>query len=317
MISTDVIRKLSGVPVLVVGDLMLDEHVVGRATRLSPEAPVPILEVEDSRWYLGGAANVAANIASLGGEVWVVGLIGEDEDGGRLLSAARQVGRIHVECVRDPNRPTTRKSRIVAQGQQLLRVDRERRDPPEPPIRNALLTRALAILPRVKAVILSDYAKGVLDPLVLGPLLAAVGAIPCVVDPKSPFTVRYRGATVLTPNEMEACVAAGVEPGDVDGAAERLLTVHPAVLVTRGAAGMVLYRRSHAPLRVAAIAHPVFDRTGAGDTVAATLGLALGAGLPMEDGVLLATHAAGVVVGKPGTAVVTPQELEDSMRAHL
>jgi D-beta-D-heptose 7-phosphate kinase/D-beta-D-heptose 1-phosphate adenosyltransferase len=305
------VGRLGGVRVLVVGDVILDERVSGRATRLSPEAPVPVIEVVGTTWAAGGAANVAANIAGLGGEACLVGLVGDDEEAARLAAVVAGLPRVEARFHRDATRPTTRKIRVVAQGQQILRMDREARHAPSPGLLDRLIREAVGLVERVDAVVLSDYAKGTLEPSLLRAILDASPPRPSVVDPKHTDTARYEGASVITPNEAEACAAA--DAPDADRAGERLLERHPVVLVTRGPSGATLFRRGREPFHAAATPRPVFDRTGAGDTVAAALGLALGAGLCMEEAVILANHAAGIVVGAPGTRVATAAELQASL----
>jgi D-beta-D-heptose 7-phosphate kinase / D-beta-D-heptose 1-phosphate adenosyltransferase len=304
---------LRGKRVLVLGDVMLDTFVYGQCARLSPEAPVPVLRIEREQAMLGGAGNVARNVAALGGEAVLVGIVGEDAPGRALRERIAAEPAIHAELIAD-GRPTTAKVRFVAAGQQLLRVDAERIEAADPDPLAAAFERHLAA---ADAVVLSDYAKGVLSPPLLARVLGAARAAgkPVVADPKSPDVARYDGVTVLTPNAGEATGATGRacgEDADVDAAAALLLQRMPAtaaVLVTRGARGMSLARRGAATRHLPALAREVFDVSGAGDSVVATLAMGLAAGLALADAAELANVAGGVAVSKPGTAAVTRDDL--------
>ena len=316
-----VVARLRGHRVLVVGDLMIDEYLKGDVTRISPEAPVPVLEVRATERRLGGAANTAANIARLGGDATVLGVVGDDPTAAGLHAALVAAGVGARACV-VAGRPTTRKTRVVAHGQQIVRVDDE--------VRTAITGDALAeVLAAVEelaggaaAVVVSDYAKGVITPEVAQ---AAIGAarragVPVVVDPKQRDFAVYRGATVITPNLGELERAAGTSTTSADEITAAALRVAPivddaALLVTRGADGMTLYRGGRAVHHVPATAREVFDVTGAGDTVVATLALALAAGESLEDAMLLASAAAGISVSKRGTSTVSPAELVAALAA--
>ena len=309
------VSRLLGHAVLVVGDLMIDEYLRGEVHRISPEAPVPILEVRDTERRLGGAANTAANIARLGGVVTVVGVVGDDPTAAALHTGLDQVGVLGRLCV-EPGRPTTRKTRLVAGGQQIVRVDDEVRTPVAGDVLAALLAAIDELAAGVAAIVVSDYAKGVITPAVAQAAIAAgrKHGVPVVVDPKQRDFTAYRGATVITPNLGELARAAGAATAtaaEVSVAARRVAPVldGAALLVTRGADGMTLYRDGAPVHHVAATAREVFDVTGAGDTVVATLALALAAGESIEDAMGLASAAAGVVVSKRGTSTVSPAEL--------
>ena len=308
-----VVDRLGGCRVLVVGDVMLDEYLRGDVTRISPEAPVPVLEVRAHEWALGGAANAAANIQVLGGATTLVGVIGEDDAAAILARQLEQRG-IANRTVRDPDRPTSQKTRLVAQQQQIVRVDREQRRPIDGAVADAVRGAIDAAIGGAQALVLSDYAKGVITPDIARHALAAArrAGVPAVVDPKQRDFRIYGGATVITPNlhELEAA-APGAHPFDVARAAEGLLPAldGAALLVTRSADGMTLFRRDGRPVHVPAIAREVFDVTGAGDTVVAAIALALGAGVPIELAIELASVAAAISVSKRGTSTVTPGEL--------
>jgi D-beta-D-heptose 7-phosphate kinase/D-beta-D-heptose 1-phosphate adenosyltransferase len=321
-LDVGLIARLAGVRVLVVGDAMLDEYMEGDAERLCPEAPVPVVRVRGAEARPGGAANLARNAAALGAAVDLVAMVGADPAGAELVTLCRQAGIATGGLVRAERRPTTRKQRVLARGQQVLRLDWEETGPPAPADVRALLER-LAAAPRPDVLVLSDYAKGALGPAVLDAALARARAwgVPAVVDPKSPDLARYRGATVLTPNQREFAAALGVAPEvaarDRIGALGRPLLDRLAVghlVVTCGADGLVVVSAEQVQV-VPAVRRQVADITGAGDTVAAVLALALGAGADIGRGARLANAAAGLVVEKTGTAVVGPEELTRAMAA--
>jgi len=315
------VARLRDHVVLVVGDVMLDRYWWGTVERLSPEAPVPIVHKRRSTAAPGGAANVAANVRSLGGRPLLVGLVGDDDAGRELAAALKARGIAADHLLVDPARPTTVKTRVIAHSQHVVRVDEEDRAPVAPPLAARVAERVAALLPAARVVVVSDYAKGLLGPAVLGPVLAAARAAGAtvVVDPKGTDFTRYAGARVICPNRQEALAAAGVEPEAPDAvprAAARLLerTGAEAVLVTLGEAGMLLCERGRAPVAIPALAREVFDVTGAGDTVTATLALALAAGAPLEVAVRLANVAAGLAVEAVGTTAVTAAQLRDALR---
>jgi D-beta-D-heptose 7-phosphate kinase/D-beta-D-heptose 1-phosphate adenosyltransferase len=306
--------------VLVLGDLMLDRYVFGEVRRISPEAPIPVLRAERRRSVPGGAANVAHNIASLGARAVLVGLIGHDEPGlelERLLQATPGI----VPCVvRTPERPTTVKTRFVSGGYQLLRLDEEQTGPIGAALEAELLDRYADVLRRADVVVLSDYAKGVLTDAVLASCiaLASAAARPVIADPKRSDFAAYRHATVLTPNEAEVACATGIDSADDTGAAlagarAREQAEATAVLVTRSAKGLTLVRRDSPPLHVPTRAQEVADVSGAGDTLIAAFAIALACGVELPDAARIANAAAGVAVGKPGTAAVTQRELAEAL----
>jgi D-beta-D-heptose 7-phosphate kinase/D-beta-D-heptose 1-phosphate adenosyltransferase len=311
-----ILDAFAGRRVLVVGDVMLDEFLWGEVRRISPEAPVPVVELRQRTYMPGGAANTAANVAALGGRVSLAGVIGEDYHCEilRRVLAERQVGADGL--ITGPGRVTTTKSRIVAHSQQLVRLDNERRAPLDAELEERLLRWIEARLSEVDSVVISDYAKGVVSGTLAQRLIAMARSAgrPVVVDPKGTDPLKYRGATLVKPNLHEASRFCGV---DIDGDAELLeagrklvdLFVDSEVLITRGPHGMSLFRRGAEPVQIRSTARDVFDVTGAGDTVAGTLALALAAGATTRQAALLANLAAGVVVGKVGTTTVTHKEL--------
>lgn len=308
-------REFSGKRIVVLGDLMLDEFIWGKVRRISPEAPVPVVDVQRQTLVLGGAGNVASNLLALGAEPIPVGVVGADPDAGRLKSAFESRGISTERIAVDPGRPTTLKTRIIAHSQQVVRADRESREP----INNELEAQLVATLRRelaaADALIVSDYDKGLLTSGLLSatlPFARERGLVVCA-DPKSRSFERYQPVTIITPNHYEAAAAAGVSADDEAGlkqAGLRILSTVDcsAVLITRGEEGMTLFT-GEGIAHIPTVAREVYDVTGAGDTVIATLTLALAAGATPVEAAVLANHSAGVVVGKVGTAVVTMDEL--------
>jgi D-beta-D-heptose 7-phosphate kinase/D-beta-D-heptose 1-phosphate adenosyltransferase len=298
---------------------MLDRYVRGRAERISPEAPIPVLRVEDEAVMPGGAGNVARNLAALGAEARLVGLVGDDAAARDLAALLRHQPRIEAALVEDPGRQTTIKTRYLAGAQQILRADRETLAPPQATARERLLTAALAAVAAGAVVILSDYGKGALGEDLAEGVLARAGAIgrPAVVDPKGRDYARYQGATIVAPNRAELAAAVGTDVANgAEAEAARALIARfgfPAVLATLGRAGMLLVTGADV-LALPAEAQDVFDVSGAGDTVVATLAAAMAAGAPLAEAAALANVAAGLVVAKVGTAVVPREELAAALR---
>lgn len=346
------VGALAGHEVVIVGDVMLDRYWWGSVTRLSPEAPVPVVLKQRSSAAPGGAANVAANVASLGGVPRLVGVLGADAAGRELTAELARRGIAADDLVTDPGRPTTVKTRVVAVSQHVVRVDEETSRPVDGEVATRVVERARVRLGRAGVLVVSDYAKGVVTPELLGLLVPEVrrrgGHV--VVDPKGHDYARYRGASVVCPNRGEALVAAGLGDDEADAVcragatllgrgqsgsggrpgATALETGEPgvsrrsrapasgvadAVLITLGDAGMMLFERGRAPLAVPALARAVYDVTGAGDTVIAALGLALAGGLALETAVRLANVAAGLAVEQVGTTAVTAAQLEEALSA--
>jgi rfaE bifunctional protein kinase chain/domain len=309
------IDRLGDASVLTVGDVMLDEYVWGEVARISPEAPVPVVDSRRRTHVAGGAANVAAGIAALGGRGLLAGVVGRDRSADALARALDEAGVQDGGLIADDGRPTTTKTRVIAHAQQMLRIDAEERGPLDVRTEATLLEVAAGLAQQADAVVISDYGKGVVSAAVAQGVIEAARAAgtPVVVDSKALHYDRYRGATVITPNQHDAGRAANVHvesDADLREAVRRLRDVcdGAALLVTRGAAGMTLFHEGD-EVHVAAQARDVYDVTGAGDTVVAVLALALGRGVALPDAVRLANAAAGVVVGKIGTATVTLDEL--------
>jgi len=318
----DLLASLSGKRVLVVGDVMLDEYLSGQVRRVSQEAPVPVVEARSRTWVPGGAANAAANVVALGGRAVLGGVVGCDRQAKQLREVLGQRGVETDVLVVDRQRPTTTKTRIVAHGQQVVRVDTERRTALPAPLEYLLLRRSRRCLQNVDACILSDYEKGVVSPRLAERFISMArrAGKPVVVDPKGTNYAKYRGATVITPNLHEAQRALSREANDEADMLEtgRLLldvVEGSALLITRGAQGMSLFRNGSPPVYIPTEARNVFDVTGAGDTVVSTLALALAAGVSLEQAVQLANQAAGIVVGRPGTSTVTPEDLVNAAPA--
>jgi D-glycero-beta-D-manno-heptose-7-phosphate kinase len=315
------LRLMRGGRVIVLGDVMLDEFVWGRVGRISPEAPVPVVEVTDQSFQLGGAGNVAASVRALGGKAALAGVVGGDAAGERVRRALAAAGVEAQLVLVSPDRPTTVKTRIVAHNQQVVRADREdASDIPADEV-DALVAGLRREIGSADALVLSDYQKGVVTPALLRRVLPLARRRPCpvLVDPKLRHFRSYRGVTVVTPNQLETEQATGLRlrtPEDLEAAGRRILSLLGcrAVLVTRGEQGMSLFERGRPSLHVPAAAREVFDVTGAGDTVIATLALALAAGASLPEAASLANAAAGVVVGKVGTAQASPDEVLAAVR---
>ncbi|MFG1212135.1 D-glycero-beta-D-manno-heptose-7-phosphate kinase [Xanthobacter flavus] len=308
--------------VVILGDVMLDRFVYGRVERISPEAPIPVLHHQSGRAMLGGAANVARNIVALGGRASLIGVLGDDVDGdaisGHLCAEDGIVGRF----VRVAGHPTTVKTRFVCGSQQIMRHDVERLLTVDSRIEDALVDTVTRSLGEASALILSDYAKGVLTPGVIRRVIAVARqmSLPIVVDPKTREVERYAGATVMTPNASEGTMITGHDCS-VDEAAQvavkaiRERAQVDAVVLTRGAQGMTIWAPAEgdSAVNIPTVATEVFDVSGAGDTVVATLSLAMCAGATVSEAARIANAAAGIAVGKRGTAVVRARELAKAL----
>ncbi len=316
------IDGFEGRRVVVLGDLMLDEFVRGDVARISPEAPVPILEVTGRSSTPGGAANAATNVASLGGRVALVGIVGDDPAGALLARLVESDGIDAQGIVVDRSRPTTHKTRIVARTQQVVRIDHESRTKITAEETARLAGAASAAIGHADACIISDYGKGVVSPELVAAAVTAARArnVPVVVDPKRKDFTAYRGATVVTPNLGELEIATGARCETTDDVISAAASLLPrldgaAVLVTRGAAGMTLLEPGKAPVHARARARAVYDVTGAGDTVVSVIALALSSGLSLAEAIEIASIAAGLVVSKIGTATVSIAELRAELEA--
>ncbi|WP_461210816.1 D-glycero-beta-D-manno-heptose-7-phosphate kinase [Desulfocurvus sp. DL9XJH121] len=306
------LEGLKGAKVLVVGDLVLDHYVVGKVGRISPEAPVPVVHVDDERFILGGAGNVARNVKSLGGDPVIVGVCGRDADGERMGRLLREGGvAAHMVC--DPDRPTIRKTRIVAQNQQVVRVDWEKTHTLSTAVLEQVFDFLRAEVRDAGVVILSDYGKGLITRKFMDRFWTLLDGLdkrpPVFVDPKIRNFHLYKGVDLLTPNAKEAGEGSGTEIRDQDKASVLRAGVRifrklacANLLITLGPEGMALFQGPDSVTHIPTAARKVFDVTGAGDTVIATLALATAAGVPLPQACALANLAAGVVVAEVGTA---------------
>lgn len=313
------LEVLSGFPrarVVVLGDVMLDRFVYGSVERVSPEAPVPVMALGHTANMPGGAANVARNVAALGASVELIGVTGTDAAAAELGSQLNALPCLKSHFIVDAARPTTTKTRYIADHQQILRTDQEVAAPLAAPVAAQVLARYTAALAAADIVILSDYRKGVLSDEVTAQAIAAANAAGkrVLVDPKNRSFAKYRGATVLTPNKHELQVASGHECSSdeqVVAAAREAIEagICSTVIATRGPEGMSIVQSDGSAVHIRTVASEVYDVTGAGDTAVATMAVALASGADMSNAARLANLAAGIVVGKYGTATVTPDEI--------
>jgi len=310
--------------VLILGDIMLDEYLLGSVTRISPEAPVPVVEINNTRLLLGGAANVAANIQALGDEAILLGAVGEDEAAIKLSQLLKDKGISRDFLVNDISRQTTIKTRIIAHSQQVVRADRENTHELDPAIEQHVMARFLSVVPRIKAVIISDYGKGVITRSLLEKVIKVCleKNIFVAVDPKETHFLNYTKVSLITPNHHEAGFAYGrrihnekdlLEVGR--GLLEKLQA--KAILITRGPQGMSLFQRDAEPTHIPTFARQVYDVTGAGDTVIATFVSAVCAGADMIEAAVIANAAAGYTVGEIGTATITAPQLHLEVKRNI
>lgn len=310
------IGKFPDTRTLVIGDIILDEYIWGDVSRISPEAPVPVVEIQRETKSLGGAANVLHNITSLGGQSVLCGVIGDDDNGREIIRKIEGMGLLPDGIITDPARRTSIKTRVVARNQQVVRFDREDQGPLHPGITGTLLERIKSRINNLDAIIVADYGKGVISPLLMKGLrkLIADSDIILAVDPKTDHFEYYKGIDVITPNHHEAGTFCGFEIRDE----ERLIRAGRqmlsglncrSVLITQGKDGMTLFERGEEPCHIPTKARKVFDVSGAGDTVIGTLCLGLASGMGLKSSSLIANVAAGIVVGEVGTSVVTAEEL--------
>ena len=313
-----IIARFENAHIFVVGDLILDEFIWGKAERISPEAPVPVVWAQSQSYMPGGAANVANNIASLGAHVSLVGAVGDDKNGNILVDKLRSS---RVECddiVIDTSRPTTVKTRIIAAHQQMVRVDWEHTEGLPKDKTDMIIEAIEKRIRSIDALVIEDYGKGLITPYLLKNIIGIAKRHHKIVtvDPKVEHFSYYKGVTAITPNEKEAQAGSGVriaKDSDVDQAGKKLLKSLKCegVLVTLGEKGMKLFQGSRT-MHIPTLAQEVFDVSGAGDTVISVFTLALSCGVRMEDAAKISNVAAGIVVGKVGVAVVTRQEILDA-----
>lgn len=316
-----VINRFPQANIFVLGDLIFDKYIYGKVSRISPEAPVPVVEVTEEKMMPGGAGNVANNIAVLGGKVFLSGIVGADSLGNELVSELFKKG-IEVEGIfSDPSRPTTLKTRIIAYHQQVVRCDWERRTGLSTLINKKILTYLKNLISEINVIVISDYGKGVINPSLLSAVIRIGNTYSkaIVVDPKVEHFLRYRKVTIVTPNLVEAMTGMHWHrvnsEKDIEKLGEKILRKLncSSVLITLGEKGMMLLQRIDSKLQITKIptaAKEVYDVTGAGDTVVSTISLGIASGLSIRDSAYLANFAAGIVIGKLGTATVTPEELK-------
>ncbi|MFM9904301.1 MAG: D-glycero-beta-D-manno-heptose-7-phosphate kinase [Pyrinomonadaceae bacterium] len=306
----------SNTNILVIGDIMLDRYWWGSVSRISPEAPVPVVRMESVTLAAGGAANVAANVAGLGANPVLVGIMGDDAEGDMIAKVLSDCGVSPQQIVRISGRPTTVKTRIIAHSQQMARIDQETDANLSEADEGEVLEKIRPLVKECQAVIISDYAKGFLSDSLLRRVidLANETGVEVLVDPKGKDYSKYRHASVLTPNRREASDACGIEDKGqqtVDFAGNKLLNDLDlkCVLITQGEDGMTLFRTGSGPLHLETLARDVYDVTGAGDTVIASLAVAIGSGADLETAAKIANRAAGIVVEQVGTTAVSILDL--------
>jgi len=316
----DHLKKFSSTGILVIGDLMVDQYIWGKVKRISPEAPVPVVEVDNEELQLGGAANVANNIISLGGKVFIAGTIGQDELGKLLINKFKEKGFNTDGIIIDGKRPTTVKTRVIAHSQQVVRFDREVKSDISRSTMSLIIDYVKSCLPHIKGIIISDYSKGLITKSLIKKIREVAGPKKFIaVDPKVGHFDYYKGVSLITPNINEASFGAGIEIVDEKTliAAGRVLLKKlqcSAVMITRGDEGMSLFEKNGRITHIPTCAREVYDVTGAGDTVIATLTLSHAAGATLTDAAITANHAAGIVVGEVGTSVATRQGILNSMK---
>ena len=317
--ASSLLARIRGLKVAVLGDLMLDEYLFGEVSRISPEAPVPIVRIVREKAVLGGAANVAANLRALGAEPLLIGTLQKDGAGERLMELLARSGISNEGLVVDPSRPTIIKTRVIGQTQQMLRIDREELRALGEHAVFELVTQLKKCLPEAGALIISDYAKGIIGPQVMDEAreLCTRHQIPWIVDPKPAHRALYQGATLMTPNRKETTELSGmVANSDAEVTAAGKVLMNDlglsGLLITRSEKGMALFEpdAEHSdPWMIPTMAQEVFDVSGAGDTVIAAFSAAVASGADWKDAAMLANAAAGIVVAKMGTATVTTEEL--------
>jgi len=319
-----VLRHFPGQSILIIGDVILDRYWWGEASRLSPEAPVPVVRKQRSTVRPGGAANTAANLAALGATAHLVGLVGTDREAGELQGALRECGVAVDFLIAEDARPTTTKTRVIASHQQIVRVDEEDVGAMPGEVEDRAREAMAECLERTNAVVVSDYAKGFLTPSLLRFVTDAAGRAGkrVFVDPKGADYTRYQGCFLMKPNRMELSILTGLPARNHEetlAAGSRLSAIMPGtlILVTEGADGMTLFADSIPIEHIASAPRQVYDVTGAGDTVLATLSLAISAGASYRDAMELAAEAAAIAISTMGTATVKLLELEIALHARV
>jgi rfaE bifunctional protein kinase chain/domain len=307
------IPKFKNKRVLVVGDLMLDDYIYGKVTRISPEAPIPVIEVEKEETKPGGAANVVLNLISLGAKVYCAGVAGKDTNAKKLLDALNERGVNTEAVIQDGARPTTVKTRVIAHHQQVVRIDKEKKLALAPAVVQKIHKSIKKIMPKIDAVIFSDYNKGMITRQTVEEIIDMAKGKIIAVDPKPNNISIFSGITIITPNKKEASEATNVSIDSKEAlshAGMELLSMlnAKAVLITRGEEGMSLFEHGE-EASIPTVAKEVYDVTGAGDTVVGVVTLALAAGANFKEAAVMANVAAGIVVGEMGVATVTPKQL--------
>jgi len=315
-----ILNNFKKASVLVIGDLVMDHFVWGKVRRISPEAPVPVVEVSSESFMLGGAANVVNNIHSLGGKVLVCGVVGRDEMGKKLIHELRLKGISSDGVIVEDGRPTSVKTRVIAHSQQVVRFDREKKEKVHLDTVKTIMDYVSKKINSFDSIIISDYAKGVISEELVEEVIALAKKKdkPIAVDPKVSHFDFYKYATIVTPNNDEASMASGIEIENEAGllrAGEVLLNKlgSDAVLITRGEHGMSLFENNGEITHIPTVAKEVYDVSGAGDTVIGTVALSMASGASLKEAAVISNFAAGIVVGKIGTATVTPKELKDAV----
>jgi len=315
------LKSFNGIRALVIGDLMIDEYLWGEVDRISPEAPVPIVVVKKETYALGGAGNVINNLVAMGASVSVVGTAGTGEAGRMMLAKFHELGVDTGGILDEPDRPTTKKTRVIASNQQVLRIDKETKKEISPATLEQLISFISKVAPRVDLIIISDYDKGLVTRELVRQTvsIANLHNILILADPKGLDFTKYSQVSILTPNQKEAGLAAGINiqnDEDLIGAGNRIMEIAnlTRLIVTCGKDGMMLFEKGEKPFRIESEARQVFDVSGAGDTVIATLGLALAANAGFRESAAIANAAAGIVVAKVGTATASLDELEKALK---
>jgi D-beta-D-heptose 7-phosphate kinase/D-beta-D-heptose 1-phosphate adenosyltransferase len=315
--ALDIIGRFAGSKVLVVGDIMVDQFIWGKVSRVSPEAPVPVVRVTSESFLLGGCTNVLNNVFSVGGQVAVAGVVGKDDMGRWLMSRLEEMKIDTKGIVAEPGRPTIIKTRVVAHSQQVVRFDRESKDGISEDTAGRIIDYIKSLKDEIGAIVISDYNKGVVTKDLIEKIKEVIRGsnIVLCIDPKQNRFSLYRGCDVITPNHHEAEQALGVEfenDNHVIKGGMALLKEFDfgSVLITRGEEGMTLFEKDGSIMHIPAAAKEIFDVTGAGDTVIGIFALSMAAGATLKEAAALSNHAAGIVVGKIGTATVSQEELK-------